>query len=87
VSAPTVEEKASALLAAGMLRVVRVPTKAGGVVATCRSSSDGQKVYTLGFDPRKREWRCTCTAGRRGRCSHLTALRLVVDEPQGGEAE
>lgn len=78
----TIEEKAAAILAEGRLRVERVD---GAVVAACRSS-DGQTLYRLGFDPRNRQWRCTCPVPGRRRCSHLAALRLVVDEPspEGG---
>jgi hypothetical protein len=78
-SGQTLEQKAAAILAGRRLRVSRVDD--GWVVATCLSS-DGTTVYNLGFDPRNREWRCTCAVPGKRACSHLAALRLVVDSPQ-----
>lgn len=77
----TIEEKAAAILTGRRLRVTHVGER---VIATCLSS-DGLTTYQLGFDPRNRQWRCTCpTPGRRA-CSHLAALRLVVDEPNAAQ--
>lgn len=74
----TIEEKAEEILVEGRLRVWKIAPE--GIVATCRSSS-GSGFYYLGFDAKRREWRCTCPVlGKRG-CSHLAALRLVVHEP------
>ena len=43
------------------------------IVATCRG---GGEEYKLGYDPKAREWRCTCPA--KGECAHLHALKLVT---------
>jgi uncharacterized Zn finger protein len=69
--------KAERLLTSGRLIVTRVgdPSRPGLIVAKCRG--DSGQVYTLGYDPKKQEWRCTC-AELRGGCSHLMALKLVV---------
>jgi uncharacterized Zn finger protein len=49
----------------------------GLIVASCRGDSGA--TYALGYDPERREWRCTCPA--RQRCSHLVALQLVTERP------
>jgi len=69
--------KAHRLLAEGRLRVVRCGDEArpGLIVAECRG--DTGQVYNLGYDPGRKEFRCTCME-MRGRCSHLRALQLVV---------
>lgn len=72
--AENVDVKGRRLLTEGRLLVVRTGDGSGAVVATCRGDSGA--VYDLGFDPKAREWRCTCEA--RGRCSHLVALQLVT---------
>ena len=70
-----VETKGRRLLAEGRLEVTYVDRAQGGrIVAECRGDSGAR--YALGYDPRTREWRCTCEA--RSRCSHLVALQLVV---------
>lgn len=73
----TAGEKAERLLAEGRLIVDRVgdPSRPGLIVARCRG--DHGAIYTLGYDPSRAEWRCTCPEPR-GRCSHLKALQLVV---------
>lgn len=64
--------KALRLLTQGRLRVIR---KDGDlVVAKCKGDTGGD--YDLGFDPRNRQWRCTCEA--KTDCSHLHALWAVV---------
>ncbi len=67
-----VKDKGRRLLVSGRLRVVRVDGDL--VIASCRG--DSGHFYDLGFDPRKRQWRCTCEA--RTACSHLQALWSVV---------
>ena len=67
-----IDAKGRRYLVEGRLLVERVD--GGLVVASCRG--DSGSIYHLGFDPRVREWRCTCPA--RGRCSHLVALMLVT---------
>lgn len=66
--------KALRLLVSGRLTVLR---KEGDlVVAKCKG--DHGIEYDLGFDPRNRQWRCTCEAKRD--CSHLRALWTVTTE-------
>lgn len=67
-----VRDKGARLLTSGRLRVVKV--RGNLVVAKCRGDSGG--LYDLGYDPIRKQWRCTCEA--RGPCSHLTALWLVT---------
>lgn len=74
----TLEEKAEAILIEGRLRVRQITPRA--IIATCLSTDD-ETVYWLGFDGARRQWRCTCPVPGRRACSHLAALRLVVDEP------
>lgn len=64
--------KAMRLLTAGRLRVVRVEGEL--IVAECRG--DSGETYSLGHDPKRKQWRCTCPA--RTDCSHLNALWAVV---------
>lgn len=69
--------KARRLLIEGRLIVRRVEVAgphAGLVVAACRG--DSSAVYDLGYDPTRKQWRCTCPATRE--CSHLLALKLVT---------
>lgn len=73
----TLEQKAAAILAEGRLRV-RIMRDDGLIVAHVKGRSG---EYDLGFDPSRRQWRCTCPVPGRRACSHLAALRLVVDEP------
>lgn len=74
--AENVEQKARRYLAEGRIRITRV-LPAGLVVAEARGSAG--EAYVLGYDPAKKEWRCTCPViGRRNRCSHIAALQLVV---------
>lgn len=72
--AENVAQKGRRMVAEGRIEIVRVDVDGGLVVARCRG--DSGEIYDLGFDPRRREWRCTCEA--RGRCSHLAALQLVT---------
>ncbi len=67
--------KARRLLGEGRLIVRRVGSPDGLIVAECRG--DSGQIYSLGFDHRTSEWRCTCDA-RSARCSHLLALQLVT---------
>jgi hypothetical protein len=69
----TTLEKAARLLVAGRLRVVEV--EHGRVRASCRGDHG---AYDLGGEGGV--WSCSCPA--RGDCSHLRALRLVVDQPR-----
>ena len=46
----------------------------GLVVAHVRGDADD---YVCGFDPRRREWRCSCPE-LKGACSHLRALKMIV---------
>jgi hypothetical protein len=80
------ETKSHRILVEGRLTVERVAD--GLVVARCRGFSDGE-VYSLGYDPRNGEWRCTCEASRKfgRRCSHLRALQLVVVRPSAPTTE
>lgn len=73
----TKAEKAVRLVGERRLVVERVAR--GVIVARCRGDSGA--VYALGYDPRNREWRCTCPASREFHardCAHLLALKLVV---------
>ena len=67
-----VRQKGARLLVSGRLRVVKVDGNL--IVAECRG--DSGEVYKLGFDPRKKQFRCTCAA--MGPCSHLHALWAVT---------
>lgn len=67
-------EKARRLLVEGRL-VVREIRSSGTIVAECRG--DSGQIYALGYDARRKQWRCTC-AEMKGRCSHLVALQLVT---------
>jgi hypothetical protein len=71
-----VEDKGRRYLVEGRLRVVSAGSRDGRIVAECRGSD---RTYVLGYDPYKRQWRCTCQA--RGRCSHLVSLQLVTTAP------
>lgn len=74
----TVDEKARRLLIEGRLIVRTVGGPNGLIVAECRG--DSGDVYSLGWDPVKSEWRCTCPE-QRGGCSHLKSLQLVCVKP------
>jgi uncharacterized Zn finger protein len=80
--AENVEQKGRRYLVEGRICVEQIRPD-GLIVASARGTGEDHR---LGYDPVKRQWRCTCRAGSRGRCSHLVALRLVVAEPvaQGG---
>jgi hypothetical protein len=71
----TAAEKARRLLPEGRLMIKSVDPETRWVVAQCRG--DSGEVYSLGYDPDKDEWRCTCRE-MKGNCSHLQALKLVV---------
>jgi hypothetical protein len=80
-----VQTKGRRLLTEGRLTVRAVdPVGENGaflnrsiIIAECKG--DSGKVYKLGYDMLKKEWRCTCEA--RGVCSHLVALQLVTVSP------
>jgi uncharacterized Zn finger protein len=80
MSRETVDEKARRLLVEGRLIVREVgrPSRQQRIVAECRG--DSGDMYRLGYDPEKKEWRCTCPE-QRGGCSHLKALQLVCVKP------
>ncbi len=63
------------MLGEGRLTVVRAGTGTGVIVARCKG--DSGSFYDLGYDPGRKEWRCTCEE-YKGRCSHLAALQLVT---------
>lgn len=67
--------KAHRLLAEGRLTVRTVSPRY--IHAECRG--DSAEVYSLGYDVRRQQWRCSCDA--RGKCSHLVALQLVTVKP------
>lgn len=79
----TKADKAHQLLLEGRVTLLQVEDNRGVVVASCRGMSG--TTYHLGWDPRARngkgEYRCTCEANRdfHRECSHLLALKLVVD--------
>lgn len=79
--AENVEQKARRYLAEGRITVMSVAGPNGLIVAEARGT---EGIYHLGFDPTKNQWRCTCRSGRKGRCSHLTALKLVTDTTTRG---
>lgn len=79
-----VDSKARRLLVEGRLSVLFATESLSSpapIVATCRG--DSGEVYRLGYDARKKEWRCGCQA--RGRCSHTIALQLVTTIPRRPE--
>jgi uncharacterized Zn finger protein len=57
------------------VREVGTTSHPGRIVAECRGDSGA--VYMLGYDPGKKEWRCTCPAKTRA-CSHILALMSVT---------
>jgi uncharacterized Zn finger protein len=68
------EVKGRRLLTEGRLTVTTLGL-ASLVLAECKGDSGA--VYKLGYDPRFKDWSCSCPAlGKR--CSHLVALKLVV---------
>lgn len=73
--AENVEQKARRYLTEGRVVIERAEADGGWVVAAARGS--GNETYHLGYDPMKKQWRCTCPV-TRGRCSHIAALRLIV---------
>jgi hypothetical protein len=80
----TLEEKAEAILVEGRLRVRAITSRA--VIATCISTDD-ETVYWLGYDAKRKQWRCGCPVPGRRACSHLAALQLVVDESAVGRSD
>ena len=66
------------LLLERRLVVERVDPASGLVVAACRG--DSGVLHRLGFDPRRKEFRCTCEASSKFKreCAHLVALKHVV---------
>lgn len=82
-----IEQKGKRYVIEGRLRVEKIDEASGLIVATCRGSG---ATYSLGYDPTRKQWRCTCSIEHGGkrtrRCSHLAALQLVVDEPKATAA-
>lgn len=70
------DQKARRYLTEGRITVIKMRDD-GLIVAEARGSGE---TYHLGYDPRRKQWRCTCIA--RGKCSHVTALQLVVAAPK-----
>lgn len=70
----TVEEKAVRIIRERRLKIERVDVQEGLVVARCEGETG---VYMLGFDVTRKQFRCTCPE-MQGKCSHLTALKMVV---------
>jgi len=70
----TATEKAFRLLREHRLNVQRVESHDGLVVAEMQGD---HATYMLGWDPGRKQWRCTCPE-MKGQCSHLIALRAVV---------
>jgi len=72
----SVQDKSRRLLVEGRLVVLRAGDEYDGLIhAECRGDSGA--IYDLGFDPKLRQWRCTCPE-QKGRCSHIAALQLVT---------
>jgi uncharacterized Zn finger protein len=67
-------DKGRRLLTEGRLAVSEIRDD-GTIVAECRG--DSAEVYTLGYDAKRSQWRCTCQE-MKGKCSHLVALQLVT---------
>jgi hypothetical protein len=78
--ANTAERKAMRLLIERRLELLTVRREDGFVHAQCKG--DSGKIYDLGFDPRRRQYRCTCEE-MRGQCSHLAALKMVTTATGG----
>lgn len=76
--AENADNKAQRALTEKRLRILRVDQDSGLIVATCRG--DTGAVYSLGYDPGKREFRCTCQASAtfHRRCYHIRALQYCV---------
>lgn len=70
----TVEEKALRLLKERRLTIERVDTHGGVVVARCQGDTG---EYMCGWDAIVKQWRCQCVA--RSECSHIKAVRMVVN--------
>jgi uncharacterized Zn finger protein len=77
-SRESAHDKGRRLLTEGRLRIVFVSRTTGTIIAECRG--DSGEIYSLGYDPRRKQWRCTCKEVK-GRCSHLVALQLVTTVP------
>ena len=68
------EQKGRRLLTEGRLTITMLVQR-GTVLAECKGDSGA--VYQLKYEPRFKEWSCSCPAlGKR--CSHLVSLKLVV---------
>jgi uncharacterized Zn finger protein len=75
----TTTAKARRYLAEARVTVTRVE---GDVADAVVRGDTGE--HHVGHEP-ARGWHCTCPA--RGRCAHITALRLVtIRRPDGGDA-
>lgn len=80
--ASTAQRKALRLLVDARVAVSRLDTfgeHKGLIVATCKSESG--ETYQLGYDPHRKQWRCTCREPK-GKCSHLAALKQIVPAPE-----
>lgn len=79
--AETKAAKALRYVSERRLVVERVGGDFAGIVARCRGDSGA--LYALGWDPRRKEWRCQCEANTNFHrtCSHLLALQMVVTKP------
>jgi hypothetical protein len=75
VSRESAATKGRRYLIEGRLNVERV----GDQVIVASYRGDLGDVYSLGYDPVRREWGCSCPALRR--CSHLVVLQLVARRP------
>ncbi len=76
----TLDEKAARILAEGRLTIERIDMTRtyGWIVARCQGLTG---EYRLGWDPILAQYRCTCPE-LLGKCSHILALKLVVEEWQ-----
>ena len=70
------QEKSRRYITEGRMRVLYVKPSDPRVRATC--FGDGQ-TWRQGYDLPPRGWWCDCPA--KTTCSHLLALRLVVEQP------
>lgn len=76
--ANTAQRKAMRLLVEGRVEISRREDRGehrGLVVASVKG--DSGEVYACGFDPHRRQWRCTCQE-MRGQCSHLLAVKMIA---------
>lgn len=72
--ANTAERKAMRLLIERRVVVLKIAPE--GLVHA-RVRGDSGELYDCGYDPARRQYRCTCPE-MRGQCSHLLALKMVT---------